>query len=233
VNIERSGRRSRSRLHAVLSDENRLAIVDRLSLGDAAPSELAADAGMASNLLAHHLNALQSVGLVERARSEGDRRRIYVRLVPAVLETLTPSARQVSRPFRVAFVCSQNSARSQLAVLSWNRVSSVACTSAGTRPAARVHPKAVATARRHGLSLANACPRPARDVLRPGDLVVAVCDQAHEELVTWNLAGLHWSIPDPVRVGTVSAFERAFAEIDRRVGRLAAAIDPPADQESS
>jgi len=225
VNIERSVLRSRARLHAALGDESRLAIVDRLVLGDASPSELATEFGMASNLLAHHLNALQSVGLVERARSEGDGRRMYVRLVPAMIGSLTPGAQHVPRPLRVAFVCSQNSARSQLAVLSWNRVSNIASTSAGTRPAARVHPKAVAAARRRGLPLANARPRLARDVLRPDDLVVAVCDKAHEDLVASNVAGLHWSIPDPVRIGTMIAFERVFAEIDQRVERLAAAFE--------
>ena len=50
------------------------------------------------------------------------------------------------------------------------------------------------------------------EVLRPDDLVVAVCDNAHEELDP-DLPRLHWSIPDPVRVGTDAAFDAAYDEI--------------------
>ena len=61
------------------------------------------------------------------------------------------------------------------------------------------------------------------DVLRTDDLVVAVCDNAYEEL--GPAAGrLHWSVADPVRVGTPAAFERAYSEIERRVDRLAGAV---------
>jgi ArsR family transcriptional regulator, arsenate/arsenite/antimonite-responsive transcriptional repressor / arsenate reductase (thioredoxin) len=37
---------------------------------------------MPSNLLAHHLRVLEEAGLVTRHRSEGDKRRSYLRLVP-------------------------------------------------------------------------------------------------------------------------------------------------------
>jgi protein-tyrosine-phosphatase len=56
-------------------------------------------------------------------------------------------------------------------------------------------------------------------VLAPADLVVAVCDNAHEELEP-GLPRLHWSIPDPVRVGTDAAFDTAYDEITRRVRTL-------------
>ncbi len=64
-------------------------------------------------------------------------------------------------------------------------------------------------------------------MLRPADLVVAVCDNVHEEL---DPSGerLHWSIPDPARVDTDEAFDAAYADISRRVDRLAAAVTAPA-----
>jgi protein-tyrosine-phosphatase len=61
-------------------------------------------------------------------------------------------------------------------------------------------------------------------VLRPDDLVVAVCDNAHEELGARWPNRLHWSVPDPVRVGTDEAFEHALELIQERVDRLAATI---------
>lgn len=57
---------------------------------------------MPTNLMAHHLKMLQDCGLVVRNRSEGDRRRTYVRLVPEMLNDLLPApARTVPRSFRL------------------------------------------------------------------------------------------------------------------------------------
>jgi protein-tyrosine-phosphatase len=128
---------------------------------------------------------------------------------------------------RVVFVCTHNSARSQLAAASWRRVSQVPVASAGTHPAGRVHPGAVAAGRRHGLRLGRAHTAHIDQVLHSSDLIVAVCDNAHEELEP-GLPRLHWSIPDPVRVDTDEAFETAYADITRRVERLAATVSAPA-----
>ena len=123
----------------------------------------------------------------------------------------------------MVFVCTANSARSQLAAARWNAISPVPAASAGTHPAARVHPRAVTAGRRHGLRLGRAKPVGIKDVVRGEDLVVAVCDNVHEELDPGR-DRLHWSIPDPVRVDTDEAFESAFADITRRVERLAATV---------
>lgn len=212
----------RARVHAALGEPARLAIVDRLIPGDAAPGELARELGLATNLLAHHLRVLERAGLIRRSPSEGDGRRSYVRLrweVPLVRDVLTPTVSDPVRGRRVVFVCTHNSARSQLAAAAWTRVSAVPAGCAGTHPAARVHPGAVAAARRHGLRLGRARPAPVERVLSPRDLVIAVCDNAHEELDP-ALPRLHWSIPDPVRVGTAAAFDAAYDEIVRRVTGL-------------
>ena len=125
---------------------------------------------------------------------------------------------------RVVFVCTANSARSQLAAASWNRISPLPATSAGTHPAAKVHPRAVTVGRRHGLHLSRAATHPLNDVLTPEDMIVAVCDNAHEELDP-NPDRLHWAIPDPVRIDTDQAFETAYADIARRVERLAETVN--------
>jgi protein-tyrosine-phosphatase len=49
--------------------------------------------------------------------------------------------------------------------------------------------------------------------------VVTVCDNAHEELA--GLGGAHWSVPDPLRLGTEDAFEKAFGDIAARISNLA------------
>ena len=71
---------TRAELHRVLGDERRLAVVDELRRSDRTPSELGELTGTPSNLLAHHLDELERVGVVRRVRSEGDGRRRYVQL---------------------------------------------------------------------------------------------------------------------------------------------------------
>jgi protein-tyrosine-phosphatase len=213
----------RARVHAALGDPARLSIVDRLALEDASPGVLGEALGLPTNLLAHHVKILQEAGLIERRRSEGDRRRTYLRLVPDTLRGLLPAS-HLQAP-RIVFICTHNSARSQLAAALWARASMVPATSAGTIPAPRVNPHAVTIARRHGLRIDNARTAHLDDVLRPDDLVVAVCDNAHERL--GDRDRLHWSVPDPVAAGTDDAFERALTDIAARIDRLAPAVHLP------
>ncbi len=208
----------RAALHGVLSDPVRLAIVDRLAWSDASPSELGGRLGLASNLLAHHVGVLVENGIVRRTRSEGDRRRIYLSMVhEALAGVVGPDGSSRNPPPRVVFVCTANSARSQLAAAVWRRQTTLPVASAGTHPAARVAPGAVRIARRHRLPSLGA-PSLLADVLTAGDYVVTVCDRAHEELA---VAASHWSVPDPVPRGDDDAFEAALAVIERRVGDLA------------
>ena len=227
--------RRRAAVHAALGDPARLVIVDTLAWGEASPGELGRRLGMPTNLLAHHLRVLEEVGLVRRHRSEGDRRRTYVALV-ADLPDHPVTGRSVGR---VLFVCTQNSARSQLAACLWNDASLVPATSAGTRPAPAVHPGAVAVARRRRLQLVAATPRHVDDVLDDGDLVVTVCDSAHEELDHRRTAAgrgdLHWSIPDPVPIGEPAAFDRVVDTLIDRITRISPLVraDRPTEDRST
>jgi protein-tyrosine-phosphatase len=213
---------ARARLHAALGDPARLTIVDALTLGDASPGEIGADLGMPTNLVAHHVKVLLDAGLVVRTRSEGDRRRTYLRLDLAVLASLTPPPLHAGE--RVVFVCTHNSARSQLAAALWRERVGGQVASAGTKPAARVHPRAVKVAHRHGLTLDPAGTAHVGDVLHDGDLVIAVCDNAHEDLTGPARPRLHWSIPDPVRVDTDAAFEAAYTDLEDRITRIAPTV---------
>lgn len=228
MNVELMDVERRAAVHAALADRARVAIVDLLTLGDASPSELAQALGLPSNLLAHHLRVLEQGGLVVRTRSEGDGRRSYVRLVPGCLRGLVPDA--VRPASRVLFVCTANSARSHLAAALWRQASVVPTASAGTHPAARIASGAVEAARRHHLPLPRVRPQRLADVQRRDDLLVTVCDRAHEELDV--RADLHWSIPDPVPDGAPAAFDRALDELARRVDALAPRVASPAHQAS-
>ncbi|WP_433796477.1 helix-turn-helix domain-containing protein [Actinoplanes sp. CA-252034] len=222
MNADSSSLQARARLHAALGDPARLAIVDALTLGDASPGEIAAELGMATNLIAHHVRVLQDAGLLVRTRSEGDRRRTYLRLVPGVLSSLTTP--RLDAADRVVFVCTHNSARSQLAAALWRDRIGGEVTSAGTAPAQRVHPRAVRVAHEHGLALDPTGTRHVGDVLHDGDLVIAVCDNAHEDLTGPIRPRLHWSIPDPARADTDEAFEAVYTDLAGRIDRIKPAL---------
>lgn len=213
----------RARVHAALGDPVRLAIVDRLAVTDLSPTEVGAAFGLPSNLVAHHLGVLSDAGVVERARSESDRRRTYVRLTEGhEWAAGRPGPTEIRRPRRLLFVCTRNSARSQLAAALWRRHSDLPATSAGTEPAERMHPTAVRVGRRHGLDLTDAATRSFEAEHRATDVVVAVCDHAHETLGAGDR--WHWSVPDPVPTRGTAAFETSLLDLSHRVARLAAIV---------
>jgi protein-tyrosine-phosphatase len=207
----------RAAVHAALADPARLAITDTLLAGDESPSELAGMLAMSSNLLAHHLRVLEQAGVITRRRSEGDRRRTYLRLLPGALDPLAAPPAGTAR--RVLFVCTANSARSHLAAALWRRASSIPAASAGTHPGLAIDPGAIAAAGRHRLPLPRLRPRCISEVRQDDDLVVTVCDMAREEL--GSQAAVHWSVPDPVPAGDPASFDAAVADLSGRVGRLA------------
>lgn len=211
----------RAAMHAALGEPARLAVVDALRCSDRSPKELSERLGIASNLLAHHLDTLEEAGLVERFVSSGDKRRKYVRLAHPALDVLDATGAETGptpdQP--MLFLCSQNSARSQLAAALWTERTGSAASSAGTHPAERVHRGAIAAARRAGLDLSTAEPR-LIDRIDPEAQVVTVCDRAHEELEPTD-DWWHWSVPDPVEIGTSAAFDAAVHALDERIAAVA------------
>ncbi len=212
-------------IHAALADAHRLEIVDLLGLSDLAPSELAQRLGVGSNLLAHHVAILERAGIVERQPSSGDGRRRYLRLVPQVVAGASADTEPVIAG-AILFVCTGNSARSQMAAALWNRASDVQAESAGTHPAEAVHPLAVRAAALAGLDLSRSRPRSIDEVSSRPDLIVTVCDRAHEELRSLDPAAtvLHWSIPDPIEEGTPTAYDESLARLDARVATLCSQV---------
>lgn len=214
VTVER-----RAAAFAALGDPSRLRIVDLLRRSDLSPGDIGHQLDLDSNLLAHHLRVLEGAELIRRVTSSGDGRRRYVQLIDESLAGLFPSMRGAGRPRRVLFVCTRNSARSQLAAALWKASGAGVAESAGTHPAERVHPGAVAAARRAGLDLDAATPRHLSAIRAQPSLVVTVCDEAREEIEP-SPDWLHWSIPDPVRSGRAAHFDDVVQDLRRRIARM-------------
>jgi protein-tyrosine-phosphatase len=68
------------------------------------------------------------------------------------------------------------------------------------------------------------CTAHVADVVHDTDLVVAVCDNAHEDLTQGVRPRLHWSVPAPA--DTDAAFGATFADLAARIDRLAPALGP-------
>lgn len=224
-------RAERAAVHRALGDPHRLAMVELLALGDRTPGELAATVDLPSNLVAFHLGELEAAGIVGRRRSEGDGRRRYVHLRADVVAGVPLHAvgtdgwpgSGVAAP-RVLFVCTANQARSPLAAALWRAMTGAPAESAGTVPAAAAHPLTRRVAAAHGLDVGDAAPRHLDDVATTPDLVISVCDRAHEDGLPFDAPTLHWSVPDPVAGGRGrrDAFEAAVTDLEARVRRLAA-----------
>ncbi len=222
----------RAAVHRALGEPHRLAIAEELALTDRTPSQLSARLQIPANLLAHHLDVLESSGIVRRLVSEGDRRRRYVTLLDGVAGYLaagpsTPwhggidTAGRVDTPAAdVLFLCTANSARSPYAAAVWRRRTGGMARSAGAAPAPVVDPTAVAVGARRGVDLADHRPTGVDVGAEPPTLQVTVCDRAQEDGVPFATPVLHWSVPDPVGSSSDS-FEAAFDAIEARVEVLA------------
>ncbi|HEX6659611.1 MAG TPA: helix-turn-helix domain-containing protein, partial [Ilumatobacter sp.] len=160
----------RARRHAALGDPVRLALVDSLASSDRSPVQLRRLTGIESNLLAHHLDVLEQAGIISRTRSSGDGRRRYVHLDRGALIALGPQP--VPADTAALFVCTRNSARSQLAAALWRTVTDTPAESAGTHPADRIDGRAIKAARRARLPLVETAPRSIADVSTLPPLVI-------------------------------------------------------------
>jgi len=212
----------RAEVHAALGDPVRLAIADLLVCSDRSPGEIASLTGLASNLLAHHLGVLEAAGVVQRSVSASDGRRKYVRL--AIADAIA-FLRPPRPPDHVLFLCTRNSARSQLAAALWTARTGRPATSAGTDPAPRIHRGAIAAARRARIPMGDGPPALLGHIPERAQ-VITVCDRAHEGLrppPDW----WHWSVVDPADTPTSAGFDRALHELDRRIAMFAAFTTHP------
>jgi protein-tyrosine-phosphatase len=142
----------------------------------------------------------------------------------------------VSRPFRVLFLCTGNSARSQIAQALLTQLGGgrFEAASAGTAPAERVNPGALEALANAGISWRGQTPRRV-DGLETAewDLVVTVCDDARESCPRFPAGPVmvHWGMPDPAAVEEASARRQAFAETVRALrSRITGLVALPVEE---
>ena len=225
-------------------------LLGELARSDRRVGELCALAGRRQSLVSYHLRQLRDGGLVSMRRSAADGRDTYYVLdLPRCGELLSsagmslhpglsPTPRAVrepaATPARVLFLCTGNSARSQIAEALAEQLSggAVSAASAGSHPKP-LHPNAVRVMRERGIDLAGRRSKHLGEfATQRFDYVITLCDRVREVCPEFpgGPALIHWSIPDPARgpgsdEETLPAFERTATELGTRVGLLIEAIE--------
>ncbi|MBI5304743.1 MAG: arsenate reductase ArsC [Chloroflexi bacterium] len=131
---------------------------------------------------------------------------------------------------QVLFLCTGNSARSQIAEALVNRFRGEQwrAVSAGTRPIGSVHPLAIAAMQEIGVDLAGARSKSTEEFRAAAfDVVITVCDSAAEECPLWLGQGkrAHIGFSDPAR-GTLDDFRAVREDIRRRVIEFLDSFEP-------
>jgi thioredoxin type arsenate reductase len=192
------------------------------------------------NLVSYHLRRLREHDLVREHRSAADRRDVYYSLdltrfrqvYLAAGQSLDPSlgepapsaagqaAAATGRPTRVLFLCTHNSARSQIAegLLRHLGGAEVEVFSAGTEPGS-VRPEAIEAMRSRGIDISGHTSKSVQQFVGQSfDYVVTVCDQAKEScpIFPGQPEQIHWSFDDPSAVeGPAEARQAAFEQVAR------------------
>src|SRR5829696_10076515 len=226
-------------------------LLSELTRSDRRVGELCELAGRRQSLVSYHLRQLRHGGLVSMRRSAADGRDSYyvldlarcgellssagVSLHPALATARPRAARGPgSTPARVLFLCTGNSARSQIAEALAEQLSDGAASaaSAGSHPKP-LHPNAVRVMSERGIDLAGRRSKQLGELAAERfDYVISLCDRVRE--VCPEFPGgpelIHWSIPDPAREPggdeqTLPAFERTAVALRTRIDFLIEAIE--------
>ena len=233
----------------LISDPLRWQLVAELGRSDRRVGELVQLVGKPQNLVSYHLAELRRAGIVSARRSSADRRDVYYcadlircrELLGAAGAALHPGVRlaprlpnrvgaQAGHP-RVLFLCTGNSARSQMAeaLLEHRSAHTIAARSAGSHPKP-LHPNAVRVMAERGVDISGHRTKPlTRFAHMRFDRVITLCDKVREICPEFPGAPLtaHWSIADPAAAGdsdevTYPTFQRLADELEARVSLLIA-----------
>jgi len=228
-------------------------LLAELARSDRMVHELTGLVGEPQNLVSYHLGKLRDGRLVSARRSSADRRDTYYTVdlgrIGGLLSAtggklhpglrLTPAspdgaARGAGRKARVLFLCTGNSARSQMAeaLVIARSGGAVEAYSAGSHPKP-MHPNAVRVMRdEHGLDLTAQVSKHL-DVYADQrfDWVISLCDRVREVCPEFpgHPETIHWSIANPATGAadddaTYPLFQQTAAELATRVGFLLAAL---------
>jgi ArsR family transcriptional regulator, arsenate/arsenite/antimonite-responsive transcriptional repressor / arsenate reductase (thioredoxin) len=224
-------------------------LLNELARSDRIVHELTELVGEPQNLVSYHLGKLRDGGLVSARRSSADRRDAYytadlARIGAGLSATggalhpalrLTPPSRDISRisPMKILFLCTGNSARSQMAevLVKARSGGAIEAVSAGSHPKP-LHPNAVRVMRdEYGLDLSGHVSKHL-DVFADQhfDWVISLCDRVREVCPEFpdRPEGIHWSIPNPATGesdrATYKLFRQTAAELATRIEFLLAGL---------
>ncbi|MGH9271613.1 MAG: ArsR family transcriptional regulator [Ilumatobacteraceae bacterium] len=237
----------------LLAHPVRWRLVLELAVSDRAVNELTQLVGEQQSLVSYHLGQLRTGGLVRSRRSSADRRDTYYSVdlagyrqqLHAVGDALHPELSSAAAPASsarpattrrkplVLFLCTGNSARSQIAEALVESMShgTIAAASAGSHPKP-LHPNAVRVMARRQIDISeNRTKHVDELVAERFDVVVTLCDRIREVCPEFpsHPDVVHWSIPDPALEGSnhrasLPAFERTADELATRIEFLLARI---------
>jgi len=221
----------------------------RLARSDYRVQELVAFLQLPQNLLSYHLRQLRTGNLVTERKSNADERSVYYSLDleqfralylqageqihPALAGTLVPLEAEYTRPqtpLHVLFLCTENSARSQMAEALLRHLShgTIEAFSAGSYPAKQVHPLAMQAMENIGLDMSRAHPKHFDQFQgQHFAAIVTVCDRVREVCPVFpdDPERIHWSFPDPALVEgseetRFHAFEQTALQLTTRIRLL-------------
>jgi ArsR family transcriptional regulator, arsenate/arsenite/antimonite-responsive transcriptional repressor / arsenate reductase (thioredoxin) len=221
----------------LLAHDLRWKILTLLARSDYNGLEFVRLLGQPQNLVSYHLRKLHEQHLVREHRSTADERSIYYSLDldtvrslyqttgealhPAlgVTEALPPptEAQPHQPPLRVLFLCTENSARSQMAEALLRHLSQgrIEVYSAGSHPT-QVHPLARQVLEERGIPTEELRSKSLEEFAGQSfDIIVTVCDRVRESCPTFpgDPERIHWSFADPAAVeGSLDERHRAFEQ---------------------
>ena len=236
----------------LLANDVRWQLLQALVYGDHRVQELTQLLDKPQNLVSYHLRKLREADLVTERRSSADSRDVYYHLDlgrlqdryvglgkalhPAIAANPSVTAPEVRMrtPTRILFLCTHNSARSQMAeailrVRSWLPIEVY---SAGNVPTA-IHPLAVRTMQEIGIDMSQQRTKHVDEFAGYGfELVITVCDRMREVCPTYpnDPQQIHWSIGDPADVqgsdeDRYQAFRKTAVELATRIHYLLLTMD--------
>jgi protein-tyrosine-phosphatase/DNA-binding transcriptional ArsR family regulator len=238
-------------------------LLRELAYSDRAVSELTHLLGEKQSLVSYHLGQLRAGDLVRTRRSSADGRDSYYTaqlehcaeqlqaaggalhpglwLVPAPPSAPRSNSRS-RRRLRILFLCTGNSARSQIAeaLLEQMTEGTVEAASAGSNPKP-LHANAVRVMRERGIDIsANRTKHLDELASRRFDLVITLCDRVREVCPEFpsHTDLVHWSVPDPALEGpndrtTYAAFDRTADELSTRIAFLLPLLDQRSTRRST
>ena len=230
-------------------------LLRELTRSDRAVRELTERLGAPQNLVSYHLRGLRESGLVYARRSAADGRDTYYAIDLASCErqlqatggalhpalSLVPAAPSApasgtARRGRVLFLCTGNSARSQIAEALVEHLSGGAVTaaSAGSHPKP-LHPDAVRVMAERGIDIGGKRTKHVDELVAERfDVVITLCDRIREVCPEFpsNPELVHWSVPDPSGAGP-ELFDEIAAELETRIRFLLPLLTEPRTTEKA